>query len=57
LLTLFAGFVLNFSKIFCDCDFEAKAAIFAVLRRGDVIFFLGFAEVVGERPWFSFLKM
>jgi hypothetical protein len=48
LLTLFAGFVLNFSKIFCDCDFEAKAAIFVVLRRGDVIFFLGFAEVAGK---------
>ena len=48
LLTLFAGFVLNFSKIFCDWDFEAKAAIFVVLRRGDVIFFLGFAEVAGK---------
>ena len=33
MLTLFAGFVLNFSKIFCDWDFEASAAIFAAPRR------------------------
>lgn len=33
MLTRFAGFVLSFSKIFCDWDFEASAAIFAVLRR------------------------
>jgi hypothetical protein len=32
MLTLFAGFVLSFSKIFCDCDLEASAAIFAVTR-------------------------
>ena len=31
MLTLFAGFVLNFSKIFCDWDFEASEAMFAVL--------------------------
>jgi hypothetical protein len=29
MLTLFAGFVLSFSKIFCDWDLEASAAIFA----------------------------
>jgi len=32
MLTRFAGFVLSFSNIFCDWDFEASAAIFAVLR-------------------------
>jgi len=33
MLTLFAGFVLSFSKIFCDWDFEASAAMFAVPRK------------------------
>jgi hypothetical protein len=32
MLTLFAGFVLNFSKIFCDWDLEASADIFTALR-------------------------
>jgi hypothetical protein len=31
--TRFAGLVFNFSNIFCDCDFEAMAAIFADLRQ------------------------
>lgn len=32
--TLFAGFVFNFSNIFCDCDLEAiTAAIFTDLRQ------------------------
>ena len=48
MLTLFAGFVLNFSKIFCDWDFEARAAIFGVLHRGDGLFFMGFAGAVGK---------
>lgn len=32
-LTLLAGFVLNFSNIFCDWVLEAKAAILIDLRR------------------------
>jgi hypothetical protein len=33
ILTRFAGFVLNFSKIFCDWDFEASAAILRSFTR------------------------
>jgi hypothetical protein len=33
ILTLFAGFVLNFSNIFCDWVLEARAAMIADLRR------------------------
>jgi len=41
MLTRFAGFVLSFSKIFCDWVFEANAAMFAVLREAYKGDFLG----------------
>ena len=41
MLTLFAGFVLNFSKIFCDWDLEASAAIFAICCELEQLDYLG----------------
>jgi hypothetical protein len=54
MLTLFAGFVLSFSKIFCDWDLEASAAIFAVLREIKNLEYFGGGGGRGDEWQFSF---
>ena len=56
--TLFAGFVFNFSNIFCDCDLEAiTAAIFTDLRQavGRAWEQTGWYEMIGRWVELCFL--